>query len=293
MRRSLNVTFIIFIGLNCFAQSHIARSVKCSAKSPNTTLIDAIKSKRMVFIGEAHSSRSAKLVSEADLMEQFCHVNRPIILLTEFLWPRWQSAFDDWLKSPSDSLKSFVVENIRDTKFNSDEFINRFTDFFQWTKNRGVYSVGIDLDNFGSGKYFEIPSFDSELLKSVAAEFEISDYMVDRVEQRDINFAIQSLAFHRKLPSNALIIVYLGSNHVEKVPTLISHQIPLSQMLSIHIGGADLPNLSLKIQIQEPPTDYSPQTIFLGEHFELEQSRKYSRAVQKIIHISPTNPYIK
>lgn len=263
----------------------------CTVQYPAPQIQAAIKNKRLLFIGESHTN-SPKPISQAKIFDQLCGLNRPVILLTEFIWPSWQANLNRFLNTPTandfQAAQEFIVRNVGTSSMQKaqQQYADRFAEFLVWAKQTSLPMVGIDADNFGDQRphvaHTQVPA---ALLQTVIQEFKISDHMLDPVTYRDMNMATQILRVHRLMPPEALIVVYAGSLHTSRLPTLLAEAgVALPQMLSLYMGYGTGP--MTRAQLVLKATSSAPDTLFLAPFDDIKGMQKYALALQKIIYQS-------
>ncbi len=288
---TMSLSFIVSFGLffaaiasTIVGAETLARVPHCEVRDSSSKIAAAIENKKIVFIGESHTN-SPKPITETILFDQLCGLNRPVILLTEFIWPSWQSSLDQFLRDPAFDIKTFLSKHLNPSKLNSKLFEERFTEFLSWVKNVRLPLLGIDLDDFGSGTTYDLPLIPKVTKEKIATQFQVPDYMIDEVNSRDLNMAKQVLRSYRDLQRDELIVVYLGSNHAEKIPSLLAHKIPLAEVLVLHMGEKNgLKGKMREVQKDIPKNESGPRTIYFFPFEEADKSARYAQAVQALIY---------
>ena len=292
---------LVFCFLAFEASANVEQQSKiCSMKGD---IQRAVAGKSLVFVSEIHS-RAPKPISETVVMEQLCTFRRPVVILTEFIWPSWQKNLDHFMGDSRESdislIKKFIEQNVAPSAFSASDFSQRMPELLLWAKQMQFPIYGIDQDNFDGNFPDEgnkiIPQ---DLRNKVSDKFKIKDDMIDDVTGRDLNMAAQILRLYSKFPKNTLFIVYLGSNHSEKIPTLLQTYLPLDEMLVIHLGrteisveeGNQYKTIKLngkmsEIQHSWQQTEYAPDTLYMYPYEDLDEKVRSAQAVQMLIHTS-------
>ncbi len=249
--------------------------------------------KQLIFVGESHTS-SAKPISGTKIFAQIGHLKKPTVLLTEFIWPSWQDKINEIMGSPEavteKLFERFISTYVAPSSFNAKLFSERVSEFLLWGKGHHFPVNGIDLENFGQNERRDlVPDASPQVLKKVAADFQMNDYMIDTPTFRDIHMAEKILETYNSVSTETLIVIYLGSNHAEKIPTLLRKKIPMDKMLSIHLGNEiGTPSAEKKGEVQRvvAETAFSPKTLYLYPQEDLQQAVRGAQASQTLIYKS-------
>lgn len=248
----------------------------------------AMADKRIVFIGESHT-RSPKPITEENIIDQVCALKRPVIILTEFLWPSWQPAINRFLSdSKTPALKGaqeFINRYVGPSNLSVDIYRERLTDFLVWAKQSKIQIIGIDNDNRDEdGPDAEFLNLNPKLVLSVAQSLNIHTHMIDEVSGRDMQMSNRILKLHKRIDPRALILVYAGSRHTEKIPTLLSPYISIKQMISFHMNLESRNDVSIETKLAASP--FNPETWYFAPYPDLTETLKYAEATQQLIYKS-------